>query len=158
MTDYVGIYAYNYNIITYNLIIYYYIYTIYNNMSQSDYIKYKKISRELKNLNDYPSVLATGDYTRFLEYSSHNLYSNPKPSYNMLTQNTNKIIFGMEKNTTNCPSTFTICGNTNSRENRILSKRSFLTKLPLRPLTSKQINSQVNYSTSRNNLCNCNEK
>ena len=45
-----------------------------------------------------------------------------------------------------------------SRENRILSKRSFLTNLPSRPLTSKQINSQVNYSTSRNNLCNCNQK
>lgn len=124
-------------------------------MSQSDYIKYKKISNELKYLSKYPGVLETGDYTRFLEYSSENANSNPKPSYNMLTQNTNKIIFGMEKNTTNCPSTFTICSNTQNRANRVLSKRSFLTKLPSRPLTSKQINSQNNYSTSRNNLCNC---
>jgi hypothetical protein len=127
-------------------------------MSQSDYIKYKKISNELKSLTDYPSVLDTGDYTRFLEYTSENIYSNTKPSYNLLTQNTNKIIFGMEKNTTNCPITFTICKDTNNRVNRILSGRSFLTKLPLRPLTSKQINSQVSFSTSRNNLCNCNKK
>lgn len=127
-------------------------------MSQSDYIKYKKISYELKSLSKFPTTLETGDYTRFLEYSSENANSNPKPSYNMLIQNTNKIIFGMEKNTTNCPSTFTICTNTNSRVNRVLSSPYYLEKLPIRPLTRKQIESQPNSSTSRNNLCNCTYK
>jgi hypothetical protein len=127
-------------------------------MSQSDYIKYKKISYELKSLSKFPSTLETGDYTRFLEYSSENAYANPKPSYNLLTQNTNKIIFGMEKNTTNCPSSFTICKDTNSRVNRVLSTVSNPVKLPVRPLTRKQIESQPNSSTSRNNLCNCTYK
>jgi hypothetical protein len=85
-------------------------------MSQSDYIKYKKTSNELKFLQKYPSVLTSGDYTDFNQYSLKNKVINSKLLLNQITLDGKQIIFNMElKSATNCP---TFC---QVRSNRVLN-------------------------------------
>jgi len=79
-------------------------------MSQSDYIKLKRTTSILKSNQNQttkllPSVLDTRDYNDFKSYNLEITNSNTKNRYSRLVLNTNKIIFNMEKNITNC-STF----------------------------------------------------
>lgn len=86
-------------------------------MSQSDYIKHKKISNELKTLSDYPSILNANDYILFKQYSLENTIVNSKNEYNKLALPNKRKIFDIERNVTSCPN-FSICSSTDSRSNR----------------------------------------
>jgi hypothetical protein len=96
-------------------------------MSQSDYIKFKKIKNKLNDLKRLPSVLNTQDYIDFIQYGIEtsvigNTYS--KPQYNKLVPITDTIVFNMKINS-NCPTnpidSFRTCQNTNNRSNRVLN-------------------------------------
>ena len=65
-------------------------------MSQSDYIKYKRTSNELK-YNDYGAVFNTGEYIDLKQYSLENSITNSKLTLNQLTPTGSKRIFNMEK-------------------------------------------------------------
>ena len=87
-------------------------------MSQSDYIKYKRVSTELKKLSELPSVMEARQYTDFKEFSLENTITNDKTQYNKLFPENSINVFGMEKlYAANC-ATFALCHNTNSRANR----------------------------------------
>jgi hypothetical protein len=123
-------------------------------MSQSDYIKYKKISTELKSLNKYPSVLQEDDYNLFKEYSLENTIQNTKLTFNQFQPPGFTIINGMEKKVTNCPN-FPTCKDTNTRSNRKPLGGAFYYPHPLRPLTQKQIAAQTKSTLVTSKLCQC---
>jgi hypothetical protein len=114
-------------------------------MSQSDYIQYKKVANELR-INEtadsvYPvdPVFNSRDYTDFKSYALETTVSNTKLNYNQLIPTGKKIIFNMEKNTSNCP-TFPLCTNTNTRSNRVILGGSRIGPWRnLRPLEEKVI-------------------
>lgn len=74
-------------------------------MSQGDYLKYKKISVELK-INKLEPILNNDDYIQYKEYALENKItsSSKKLTYNKLLPPNTKNIFDIEKkNTGNCP-------------------------------------------------------
>ena len=105
-------------------------------MSQSDYIKFKNTSFQLK-LQKLAPVLSSNQYRSFANYYLENTIVNNKLTYNQLAQPNKQMIFGMEKTTTSCP-IFTLCGNTNTRLNRVSLSGTQITPKPVRPLIMKR--------------------
>jgi hypothetical protein len=109
-------------------------------MSQSDYIKYKRVGSILKLEADTAKhqllpVLSGQEYIDYKQYdietnvvNSITLYNESK---NLDTQN---IIFGMTMTRTNCP-TFKLCTNTNERSNRVPLSEIYITPRPVAKYT-----------------------
>lgn len=88
-------------------------------MSQSDYIKYKRIAVELNNqANNLPPVIGSGQYTNYKAFTLENTLFNTKPNYMKLTPFNSVNVFGIQIDTPSDCSTFTLCNGTDSRENR----------------------------------------
>jgi hypothetical protein len=89
-------------------------------MSQSDYIKFKKTSRLLKDQADYDPVFAPSEYMAGMDFNLETTVLNTKQTNNQLKPSDKQLVFGMERTTGgNCP-TFTLCTGTNGRVNRRL--------------------------------------
>ncbi len=87
-------------------------------MSQSDYLKFKKTSRLLKDQADFDPVLLPSDYIAGKDFNLETTVQNTKQINNQLTPSGKQIVFGMERTTGgNCP-TFLLCRGTNARVNR----------------------------------------
>jgi hypothetical protein len=104
-------------------------------MSQSDYIKRKRVATELKAQTKLQPVIESGQYVDFKEFTLQNtIYSN-KLQYQKILPLNGINVFGIQLATTqNCP-TFIICEGTNSRVNRrpLLGVQSASTSLRLKP-------------------------
>ena len=88
-------------------------------MSQSDYIKYKRIAVELKNqAKNLAPVIGAGQYVDYKAFTLENTIINTKPDYTKLIPSNSVNVFGMQINTPSNCSTFTLCTGTNSRVNR----------------------------------------
>ena len=89
-------------------------------MSQSDYIRYKKISNKLLEVNKINSILDSQEYTDFKQYYLESNIVNTKPLLNKLDISGKSVIFDMKFNIKYCPKTnFTMCNKTANRSNRI---------------------------------------
>ena len=86
-------------------------------MSQSDYIKLKRTTINLKEQAKHAAVYNSTDYTDFKEYSLEKTITNLKPTYNQLRVPGSKTIFDMEKKLSGCAD-FILCTGTDARENR----------------------------------------
>ena len=90
-------------------------------MSQSDYIAYKRVRRELIELRDtpkkVPAVLDTGKYISYKEYSLENTILSNSDRYDKMIPSNVPVVFGMVKPCASTP-TFTLCRGTNQRGNR----------------------------------------
>lgn len=99
-------------------------------MSQSDYIKHKKLSSILKNNtieNDLDAVLSPSDYTQFKQYSLTSTIINTNPTKNQLLDDGKQRIFHMEKNIDHCPvNQFVVCNGTHTRFNRVQNHENVL--------------------------------
>lgn len=154
-------------------------------MSQSDYIKYKKIATEIRvnNLNpsnnpviknklpyitqnityQQPAVFTASDYENYKQYSLENQFQNTKPVLNRITLSGNTVIFDMEKNISGCP-TIQMCSNTQTRNNRIPLSKVYFDPVP-QPLNIRQRNKNnnlkneckctINKVKSQSYLCSC---
>lgn len=93
-------------------------------MSQSDYIKYKRVSNVLNNDNNltqnkFPPVLSSQNYTEFSQFTLLNNIINTTPKLNELITPGVMSIFEINKRTINCPTgNFITCKYTNERPNR----------------------------------------
>ena len=94
-------------------------------MSQSDYIRYKRISNELKN-ETLPPVLNNQQYVDFKQYTILNNIVSLKPDYRKPIPFGTINIFDMNKNVTFCPY-FVTCKNTNTRPNRVPMSNVYFT-------------------------------
>ena len=89
-------------------------------MSQSDYLKFKKTSRLLKDQADYDPVFVPSEYMAGIDFNLETTVLNTKQTNNQLQPSDKQVVFGMERTTGgNCP-TFTLCTGTNGRANRRL--------------------------------------
>ena len=89
-------------------------------MSQSDYLKFKKTSRLLKDQADYDPVFVPSEYMAGIDFNLETTVLNTKQTNNQLKPSDKQVVFGMERTTGgNCP-TFTLCTGTNGRANRRL--------------------------------------
>ena len=116
-------------------------------MSQSDYIKYRRISTQLSldaSRNQMPVTRST-QYLDYKEYVLENTIPNTNIVYNLIAPSNEKIIFNMEKRTSNCPTTYE-CVNTNKRANRVPMSQVYFTPKP-QPLNWMQ---KKNASRSKN--------
>jgi len=100
-------------------------------MSQSDYIKYRRISEQLQldaSKNQLP-VMTQTNYLDYKEYVLENTIKSNSVVYNLLTPSGEQIVFGMEKRAANCPTTYE-CINTNKRLHRVPLPSVYFTPTP----------------------------
>lgn len=92
-------------------------------MSQSDYIKYKRVQRELTEFNQtphkIPNVLHSGQYISYKEYSLENTIVSHNDMYTKFVDANVPIVFGMVKQCAANSPTFILCSGTNARGNRM---------------------------------------
>lgn len=115
-------------------------------MSQSDYIKYLKLSTNLKNQTpaDFPPVLDSQNYTLFKDYTIVNTVENSVVSYNELSSPNKVDIFGLSlKPRQNC-STFLLCNGTDGRPNRVKLLSVQSTSRPVMGYVKQPKNTQCN--------------
>ena len=89
-------------------------------MSQSDYLKHKRVGIQLRidsSWNNLSPVLTTQQYIDYTQYALENSIRNTDPYASPFYGKYNNI-FGMNKITTSCP-TFITCSGTNVRPNRV---------------------------------------
>jgi len=136
-------------------------------MSQSDYIRHKRVATELKSVLgpniktvknsdgvtvkfQTPPVFDAEDYIEYKEYTLDNTIKNTKVCYSKLNTPGKQEIFDMTLDVSNCP-VFPECKNTNSRPNRVPMSQVYFT--PTQP--SKYINNPTNVNYSQANKCKC---
>lgn len=93
-------------------------------MSQSDYIRHKRISNELVEQQKLSPILNSRQYTDYKEYSLENTIYSSTLSYNKVVPANTPVVFGIQYNNANtCPPFVLYCGNTdtvnNPRPNRV---------------------------------------
>jgi hypothetical protein len=102
-------------------------------MSQSDYIKYKRVAVELKEQAKLNPVIDAGQYTGFKEFALENTILHTKLRYQKISQTSTVNVFGIELSSSrNCP-TFALCRGTNSRVNRKPLSAVRSAAVPLKP-------------------------
>jgi len=123
-------------------------------MSQSDYLKYKRLSTRLRLDNDaekQPPVFPSTILTQNQQYAFLNSTVDTSSRYNQLIPSEKQMIFSMEKGTSGCP-TFQVCTNTNLRTNRVpMTIRSDPSVPTFEPLDIMTRNEAVNLK----NECKC---
>ena len=123
-------------------------------MSQSDYLKYKRISTRLRVDNDttkQPPIFQSNTLSQYQQYALANSITNTKPRYNLLVPSGRQMVFGMDKVVSGCP-TFPVCTNTNLRTNRVpMTCRADPSVPTPEPLNSMDRNEAVNLRNS----CKC---
>jgi len=94
-------------------------------MSQGDYIKYKRVQRELSELRDtpkkIPSIIDSGNYISYKKFSLGNTILNDNDEYFKLIPTDVPIVFGMEIKCASSRPYFTLCRGTDQRQNRHLN-------------------------------------
>lgn len=91
-------------------------------MSVSDYIKYKRVGSQLKDVlpnvkGEAPPVFTDQMYIDFKQYTIANTITDTKLIENSLIPSGSNLVFDILKVVSSCP-TFPICKNTNLRTNR----------------------------------------
>jgi hypothetical protein len=92
-------------------------------MSVSDYIKYKRVGTQLRDVlpnskKEAPAVFNDQMYIDFKQYTIENQIVDTKLVENSLIPAGSNLIFDMMKVVSGCP-TFPVCTSTNTRTNRI---------------------------------------
>uniref|UniRef100_A0A6C0DRJ2 Uncharacterized protein n=1 Tax=viral metagenome TaxID=1070528 RepID=A0A6C0DRJ2_9ZZZZ len=128
-------------------------------MSQGDYIRYKRISTELK-YDTLPPVLSEQQYINFTQYSIENNVVSLKPDYRIpATYGTIKI-FDMNKTVLFCP-TFLTCTGTDARPNRIPMSTVYFTPQYVKKYVKQPGNAKtgcnciLNSVNTNKNICKC---
>lgn len=100
-------------------------------MSQSDYIKYKKVAVELQMQSKLRPVIESGQYTRFKDFELENTILSNKLRYEKLQPSNTITVFGINQlHASNC-ARFQLCLNTNSRLNRVPLLGVYSNPIPL---------------------------
>lgn len=100
-------------------------------MSQSDYLKYLRVSTQLSldaSKNQLP-VFYPSTYLNYKEYVLQNTIINTSLTYNLIRPAEEVIIFDIERNPKKCPTIYE-CINTNNRLNRTPMSSVYFTPTP----------------------------
>ncbi len=102
-------------------------------MSQSDYLKYKRISNQLRIDNQIDAgmtstkqepIFTSQNLMSYKQYALNNTIVNTKQTLNRLTLNSRQRVYDMDKKVSGCP-TFIVCKNTQNRNNHVLSTGAY---------------------------------
>ena len=102
-------------------------------MSQSDYLKYKRIANQLRIDNQIDvgmtdtkqePIFTSQNLTNYKQYALNNTIINTKPTLNRITLNSRLRVYDMDKKVSGCP-TFIVCKDTQNRNNRVLSTGAY---------------------------------
>ena len=111
-------------------------------MSQSDYIRYKRVALELSNqAKNLDPVIESGKYIGYKAFTLENTIISTKPTFTKLQPTSRVNVFGMQINNPSSCQTFKLCTGTNSRANR---KRLLGTQINSMPLPIIQPNVTAN--------------
>lgn len=137
-------------------------------MSQSDYIRHKKLSAELKEISKLSPVLDSQKYTAYKEYSLENTIPSVKNVYYRFIPQGTQFVYEMIRNNAGSCSDMDFCVNTNLRLNRIVVYDEGFSYLnpegspyslpkPMRPLALKTIKytNPQKVSIQNNMKCKC---
>ena len=103
-------------------------------MSQSDYIRRKRVANQLRTQSKLSPVLNAGEYINYKEFSLENTIVSTKTDYNNLVPANVSVVFDMRITSgTNCPQ-FILCSGTNRRPNRVLRSLAPVAPLALTPI------------------------
>jgi len=131
-------------------------------MSQSDYIKYKRVGNQLRVDNTRAKQSAVFDNQRLIDYKQYaleNAIVNTVPSLNRLAPAGSHCVFNMDKYVGACP-TFPVCSRTDLRTNRRPMSNVYFTPTP-QPNNIKIVNNSANIRSecdchlSNQNVCRC---
>lgn len=129
-------------------------------MSQSDYIKYKRVSTQLylDASRNQLQVFTAQNYIDYEQYQLENTIINLSKNYNLLIPSEEQIVFNMEKRVSKCP-TFKICVDTNKRPNRVLMLQFYSTTKNLPVTKNLPLNWEIrNEASNLKNECICSIK
>lgn len=113
-------------------------------MSQSDYIKYKRVAIELKSQSKLPAVISSGQYIDYYRFSLANQIFDTSPTFGSEPPANVVSIFGIQRDPQQC-STFAICNNTDSRVNRKPLMGIQIDSLPIKPKPAHITLADLNY-------------
>lgn len=134
-------------------------------MSQSDYLKSKRISTQLRidnqkvsGVTNQPALFASHDLQDYKQYALTNTIVNAKPTLNRLTPKLRQRVYDMDKVVSNCPS-FIVCKDTQQRENHVWSSAGYFGATKANNTTkSSLVNIRTYWDNAPANLkteCNC---
>lgn len=134
-------------------------------MSQSDYIRHKKLSTELKEISKLSKVLESQKYTAYKEYSLENTIPSVKDVYYRFIPDGTQFVYEMIRNNASNCSDMEFCINTDLRDNRVNADGEYLNPVfgkmyepkPMRPLALKtvKINNPEKVSIQNHIKCKC---
>lgn len=99
-------------------------------MSQSDYLKRKRVATVLQNDSALYPVLSEKNLLDFKQFSLENTIVNEKELLNRILPANKRLIFNMEQTVDNCPQ-FIVCSGTDARANRVPLIGELCQNLPL---------------------------
>ena len=120
-------------------------------MSQSDYIKHKKIATELK-LNKQPAVFDAQSYISYKQFSLENTIKSETVSYSQLIPENKQLIFDIQYDVSNCAK-FIVCKNTNTRPNRKLIMGTQSDPYPQMPFVKSETIISCNCELGKRESC-----
>lgn len=134
-------------------------------MSQSDYLKSKRIStllridnQKVNNVTKQPAVFTSQDLQDYTQYALTNTIINTKLTLNRLTPKLRQRVYDMDKAVSGCPS-FIVCKDTQDRNNRVLSLGGYFGATTANnTVKSSLVNIRTYWDNSPANLkteCNC---
>ena len=134
-------------------------------MSQSDYLKSKRISNLLRidnqkvnGVTNQPSLFTSQDLQNYKQYALTNTIVNAKPTLNRLTPKLRQRVYDMDKVVSDCPS-FIVCKDTQDRNNHVWSSAGYFGATMANNNTkSSLVNIRTYWNSLPENLkteCNC---
>ena len=127
-------------------------------MSQSDYIRYKRVNNEMAEMAKFPrkmpSILESGKYISYKEYSLENTIVNHIEEYDKLNDPNYPIVFGMVKKCIVSEQNMIMCRGTDKRPHRILVTNTPMFNTPKISDISKQKRMKWN-TILDNKMCKC---
>lgn len=135
-------------------------------MSQSDYLRRKKVANELSLDASLHPIYDHSKYLTFKQFQFQNEITSSNIDYSNIINQNNKNIFGIERNVTNCP-TFSVCSDSVTgglvRENRVPHVGRMCSDYPLNWYENKvkeeaknlDCKCELNRTTTDANACAC---
>jgi len=129
-------------------------------MSQSDYIRHKRISNELLEQTKLSPVLNARQYTDYKEYSLENTIYSSNISYSKIIPVNTPVVFGIQyNNASTCPPFMVYCGTTDSflnpRPNRVPLTGPLIRPYSMMPLLGKYDPIRKKSDITKLNYCSC---
>lgn len=101
-------------------------------MSQSDYIKFKKIATEMNSQKEFSPVLTSRNYTEYKKFYVGNNVKDTTVYFNKLVKSDKQVVFGMEVSNVGDCGDFLMCEKTNERVFRVPMKDVYYTPRTVR--------------------------